>query len=176
MVLLIFRRSCQLAARATATGRLGFWQLFKWTAAPILCNRIFQATGGSITVQYILYRFIFLGLFCAKLSKLRRSRVILCLMLFYCHVERTWKRNKRHDRLILYRNWTHSAASKLHSFTEELLRSASQLCHVPSLDPKATSGNSWPKQVIGRRLQNRNVFFLWHGWEVKDAVRDVLKC
>ena len=53
MVLFIFRRSCQLAATATATaaGRLGFWPLLKWTAAPILCNRIFQATGGSITVQ-----------------------------------------------------------------------------------------------------------------------------
>ena len=30
-------------------------------------------------------------------------------MLFYYHVERTLKWNKRHDRLILYRNWTHSA-------------------------------------------------------------------
>ena len=70
----------------------------------------------------------------------------------------------------------HGVASKLHSFTEELLRSASQLCHALSLDPKATSGNAWPKQVTGPRLQNRNVFFLWHGWEVKKCERCSSRC
>ena len=101
----------------------------------------------------IVYRLIFLGLSCPKLSKLRRSRVILLLMLFYYHVERTWKWNKQHDRMvILYRNWTHSAnMGWLQSSILLLLKSyCGQLVNYVMRRPRSWRG---PQEIHG---QNRS--------------------